>query len=153
MMRVMRGGVEQALLPSEISRELGEFSFEERHWGAATKMAAPTLELWDIVIVVSDDEEEMQAATGRLDSGGEMVNMPVLTQDGRMLHIIPSPYAMGVHEEQSSSLRLEQSVDKRKRLVAIRVPSIHRLEEMARSGATRLTSGEPSGPEFQEMQQ
>ncbi|KAJ1185991.1 hypothetical protein NDU88_002776 [Pleurodeles waltl] len=52
-------------------------------------MAAPTAENRDIVIVVSDEEEEARLEERSVISGLEVINMPVVTLDGRMLQFIP----------------------------------------------------------------
>ncbi|KAJ1141102.1 hypothetical protein NDU88_007437 [Pleurodeles waltl] len=60
---------------------------------------------------------------------------------------------MGVHEEQLSSMQLGRPAGNQRMPVGVRAPSGHRLEERARSGAARLTSGDGYGPVFQDDQQ
>ncbi|KAJ1099043.1 hypothetical protein NDU88_004147 [Pleurodeles waltl] len=82
--RVMKGGAKQALLPSKIRHERGEALLEERHLESA-----PKIQNKQILIVVSDEEEDVRAAAGGSNSGVEMVNMPMIVQEDRMLQFTP----------------------------------------------------------------
>ncbi|KAJ1084090.1 hypothetical protein NDU88_004244 [Pleurodeles waltl] len=55
----------------------------------ASKIAAPTAEHQDMVIVVSDEEEEEHMGEGSLILSFEVVNVPVVMQDGGRLQLVP----------------------------------------------------------------
>ncbi|KAJ1119209.1 hypothetical protein NDU88_007395 [Pleurodeles waltl] len=97
---VDRAVKKQALLPSVIMSERGEGALEERELGTALKMAAPTAEHRDIVIVVSDNEEEEHTGEGSFSSGFEFVNVPVVRQDGGRLQLVPRLVSPMLHKVQ-----------------------------------------------------
>ncbi|KAJ1174297.1 hypothetical protein NDU88_006119 [Pleurodeles waltl] len=92
---VSRAVRKQALLPLETMSERGERALEEKPLGVALKKVAPTAVNRGMVIVVSDEEDE-----ALMEEGIEVVNMPVMMQDGRKLQFIPRLFSPKLHKVQ-----------------------------------------------------
>ncbi|KAJ1099394.1 hypothetical protein NDU88_004495 [Pleurodeles waltl] len=90
----------QALLHSDNNSERGEGVLEERQWGTAPKMAAPTAEHRDEIIVLFDCKEEEHTGKGCFISGIELVNVPVLRQDGGRMQLVPRLFSPILHKVQ-----------------------------------------------------